>query len=196
MKSLWLIALVCFSARAADSLFFTDPDRAFRDAKASHKPLLIDFYGIWCPPCNELEENVFESAEFLGKAKAFTLLKLDVDKPEAQPLREKFQIQGFPTILFLTPDGVELYRFSGYRAAKSFVGLMDLVLASGLKPLASLCARADAESQWGCARYQMDRNDFAAARRTLGKLTTQLPKTSLRYQIARGYPVETEKRGT
>lgn len=37
------------------------PDEAFAQARSTGKPLLIDFYGIWCPPCNELSDQVFSN---------------------------------------------------------------------------------------------------------------------------------------
>ena len=51
-----------FECRAA--AFNTDISRAFVSAKKTGKPLLISFFGIWCPPCNELDETVFESLTF------------------------------------------------------------------------------------------------------------------------------------
>ncbi|MEK7692230.1 MAG: thioredoxin family protein, partial [Bdellovibrionota bacterium] len=63
---------------AAEHVFIkNDPVKAFELAKKENKPILIDFYGIWCPPCNQLDEEVFSKTEFLNASKGWVKLKLD-----------------------------------------------------------------------------------------------------------------------
>ncbi len=87
-------------------------DQALAQAKTSGKPMLIDFTGSdWCGWCIKLDEEVFSTSEFKTWAKDnVVLLKLDFPRMAPQPkslkeqnisLRDKFQIRGYPTILFV-----------------------------------------------------------------------------------------------
>jgi tetratricopeptide (TPR) repeat protein len=94
---------------------------ALLEAKASHKPLLIDFYGIWCPPCNLYNETVFPKKKFKDLSKSFVFLKMDADDEKSFELKSQFKVGGYPTLLVLkTPESdrleslVELDRIVGF----------------------------------------------------------------------------------
>src|ERR1700735_4565692 len=123
MKQIVLFVLF-FSFLSYASPFQTDSDKTFSKARKEGKPVLIDFFGIWCPPCNELDETVFETAGFLTKAKAFVLLRVDADAKQSWKLKHRYKIGGYPTIVFTNPSGKEIYRFVGYRSAKETLGVM------------------------------------------------------------------------
>jgi len=101
-----------------------DADQALSLARETHKPILIDFFGIWCPPCNELDETVYNTPEFRRASDQFILLKLDSDSPASWKLKSKYNITGYPTIIFATESGDEISRLIGYRPKLEFVGAM------------------------------------------------------------------------
>ena len=74
--------------------------QAIEEAAKSGKLLMIDFYGIWCPPCNQFVESVFPTAEFKKEAKKFVLLKMDADQETSWRLKSLFKVGGYPTIVF------------------------------------------------------------------------------------------------
>ena len=47
------------SAKDKFGFWVQDPEAAVREALNTGKPILIDFFGVWCPPCNLYEELVF-----------------------------------------------------------------------------------------------------------------------------------------
>ena len=104
-----------------------DFDQAAAIAKKEGKALLVDFTGSdWCGWCIRLHKEVFDHEEFLTEAKKmFVLTALDfprspdikakVPNPERnEELKNKYGIQGFPTILILTSEG-ELLGQTGYQ---------------------------------------------------------------------------------
>lgn len=96
--------------------------------------VLMDFNGSdWCPPCKALRKTVLNSQEFKDFAKD-NLVLVDVDFPHQKQqteelkkankaLSEKFSIEGYPTVIVLSPDGKELKKMVGYdgQSAKEFI---------------------------------------------------------------------------
>jgi thiol-disulfide isomerase/thioredoxin len=82
---------------------------ALNEAVKKKKPLLIDFYGIWCPPCNQYNESVFPTPKFQKAAKHFVLLKVDADKNLSWELKSHFKVGGYPTLIFVkTPANTQI----------------------------------------------------------------------------------------
>lgn len=117
----------------------TDLDKAFEQAKAEKKHVLVEFTGSdWCPPCIAMRKNVFSKKDFVDAAsKKFILVELDFPKADKalkeknQPLAEKYKIEGFPTVILFTPEGKEFTRFfaSQFPKTDEFLKHLDKSLA-------------------------------------------------------------------
>lgn len=117
----------------------TDLDKAFEQAKAEKKHVLVEFTGSdWCPPCIAMRKNVFSKKDFVDAAsKKFILVELDFPKGDKalkeknQPLAEKYKIEGFPTVILFTPEGKEFTRFfaSQFPKKEEFLKHLDKSLA-------------------------------------------------------------------
>ena len=92
-------------------------------AKKTGKPMLVDFTGKdWCGPCMELKKNVFDTDTFKRWADKNVVL-IELDFPPQNSTRQtpeeniqfarQYRIQGYPTVLFISPDEQVLGR-TGY----------------------------------------------------------------------------------
>lgn len=187
----WILFALTLSGFACGAVSFkTDPATVFREAKREHKPVMIDFFGVWCPPCNELDETVFEMPAFLEKAKAFKLLKIDADKTSSWKIKNEYHVGGYPTVVFTDSQGEEIFRFVGYRPLKEVLRIMEMVLHSKKRGYESACQSDAAEDLWRCAVMQSEREEKAKASATYKKLEAKLTPQSPRYAVARAFFVE------
>lgn len=103
--------------------------KAIAEVKATQKPILIDFYGIWCPPCNLYNETIFGTNEFAEQAKKFVLLKMDADDEKSFELKSKFKIGGYPTFLIAKMNAQgeleEVERIVGYYPPQEFYARLN-----------------------------------------------------------------------
>lgn len=151
-----------------DGVFIiNDPRQAFELAQKTHKALLIDFFGTWCPPCNILDETVFNSQEFKKLKKDFVYLKLDADDSVSWELKAKYDIKGYPTVIFSNPQGEEISRVVGSRSLKAF--LKEMTLAAKDKNLSFEDRKKRAESMkspeqtWAFGEMHWRQDEFAKA---------------------------------
>ena len=104
--------------------WMTSWDQAAAESKRTGKPILADFTGSdWCIWCKRLKGEVFDTQEFKDWAsKNVVLLELDYPSQNKQSaaiqeqnekLKQKYSIEGYPTVLFLDHKGSELAKY-GY----------------------------------------------------------------------------------
>lgn len=99
--------------QGSDIKWYTDLNAAFQQAQNTNKPIFIDFFASWCSPCQQLDKNTFSNQQVKDKLSSkYVTVKIDVDKnPD---LVSKYKIYGYPTMVFLNPDGTEIKRIDGY----------------------------------------------------------------------------------
>jgi len=185
----FLVSVPSFAAKG----FSTNEASAFAEAAKSKKPMLIDFYGIWCPPCNELDETVFETEGFMTKAKQFVLLKVDADAKGSWKIKDRYKVGGYPTLIFTNSKGDEIYRVVGYRNLKEMLRIMDLVQKSKATDFKTACASSDLPSLMRCAITCAERKEDKCANDAFAKIQAKVTKGSAEYQVATQYALESEK---
>jgi thioredoxin:protein disulfide reductase len=95
----------------------TNLEHSFTIAKENNKPVVLDFTAEWCTACKELEAMTFSDKNISSELKNnWILAKVDAtrDSKEVRAVLEKYNVKGFPTVIFFTPNGKEFARFSGF----------------------------------------------------------------------------------
>ncbi len=94
--------------------------KGFQEALSTGKPVLADFFAIWCGPCKMMSPIVDEIAQlFEGKA---IVCKINVD--ENMELAEEFGINTVPSFLFFK-HGELVHSFSGLSTAADLEEMLN-----------------------------------------------------------------------
>lgn len=139
----WAVACACLAVLPAwaGGEWLDDFEKGLETAKKENKYVLVDFSGSdWCGWCIRLEEEVFSKKPFKEYARE-NLVTVLVDFPRKKKLSKKetefnkelagkFNIQGYPTVLLLNPEGAEVAR-TGYRpgGAEEYVKHLQELIA-------------------------------------------------------------------
>ena len=93
-------------------------------AKKENKPIFIDISASWCGYCKRMKANVFTDIE-VAKYYNSTFINVSVDgeKGEGIELVKKYGVKGYPTFVFLNPDGSLAFQTSGYHNQEKFLEL-------------------------------------------------------------------------
>jgi len=77
---------------------------AFEKAKKEDKPILLDLTAVWCHWCHVMDSTSYSDdriADLINKD--FVPIKVYIDK--RPDIRERYNMGGFPSTVFLNPDG-------------------------------------------------------------------------------------------
>lgn len=84
----------------------------FEVADRSGKPVLLSLSASWCSWCHEMDEETYSEPRIAANVNdGFVPVRVDVDRNPR--VRERYNMGGFPSTVFLTPDG-ELLTGAGY----------------------------------------------------------------------------------
>jgi len=126
-RSLLLVAVatILTSLPAAANGWGDNYNAALATAAKEHKNVLLDFTGSdWCGWCIRLKKETFDQPAFKDYAdKNLVLVEVDFPQGKSQSpevkkqnnrLQEQYQVQGFPTLVLLDPQGKVIKQQSGY----------------------------------------------------------------------------------
>jgi len=77
---------------------------SFEKAKMEDKPILLDLTAVWCHWCHVMDMTSYSDdtiSEMINNE--FVPIKVDIDK--RPDIRERYNMGGFPSTVFLDPDG-------------------------------------------------------------------------------------------
>jgi thiol-disulfide isomerase/thioredoxin len=101
-------------------------------AKIQKKPIYVDIYTTWCGPCKQMDAEVFANAE-IGKLfnDNFICYKIDGEKGEGRDLVEYFELESYPTSMFLDAEWNVILKLEGFRPKDRLMEAADKVKVRG-----------------------------------------------------------------
>lgn len=99
------------------------------EAQTDGKIVFVDFYTTWCAPCKVMDEEVYTdpTVEELIDRKMISY-KVDAEKGNGPDLSLIYNVQVFPTLLFLDDKGREIVRNDGALSTTGFLELAQRAL--------------------------------------------------------------------
>jgi len=133
-----------------------DFETAKARAAAENKPLLLHFYGDYCPPCKLMERDVFPDLKVGEKMNAgFVAVKINVT--QQTPLSSAYGIRSMPTDIYLLPNGEELHRRVGGKVKpEEFLAEVEFVVSKLPKSQPTVQQIASQQSAYNFADYTMN----------------------------------------
>lgn len=98
-------------------------------AKKENKPVFVDAYTAWCSPCKMMTRNVFPEpavGDFFNAK--FINVKMNMEEGEGLALAQHYQVEAYPTLLFVDSDGEVLHRAVGFQNAPELLTLAKTAL--------------------------------------------------------------------
>lgn len=127
--SLFLLFICCLLASApagAQGMVFSDKSWSdiLAQATQQNKLIFLDAYTSWCGPCKMMSRNTFPNPEVGAFYNAnFINAKIDMEKGEGPALAQRYNVQAYPTLLFINGKGEVAHRALGYHEAEQFLAL-------------------------------------------------------------------------
>ncbi|MDQ2688483.1 MAG: DUF255 domain-containing protein, partial [Armatimonadota bacterium] len=105
---------------------------AFAEARAQDKPILLDIGAVWCHWCHVMDTGIPGDPQHTGtyshsevqKRIAENFIPIKVDNDRRPDVNARYNMGGWPTTTFLTPDGETLYGET-YVPPNRMVALLD-----------------------------------------------------------------------
>jgi uncharacterized protein YyaL (SSP411 family) len=77
---------------------------AFERAARERKPVLLSITAAWCHACHEMDRTTYADPEVASLVRArFVAVRVDTDR--RPDINERYNLGGWPTTAFLTPEG-------------------------------------------------------------------------------------------
>ena len=99
-------------------------DEALARARSEKRILLVDVYTDWCGWCKKLDREVFADARVGEASKDLVAVRINAEKG-GEKVAERYDVQGYPTILFVDGSGKVLKRIEGYVDAAELLRILS-----------------------------------------------------------------------
>ena len=113
-------------------------DPGLRVAVKTQRPVLVDVYTDWCGWCRRMDRDVYAQSDVRDYlARRFVTVKLNAEANDeasyegkqytSRTLAGRFRVSGYPTTIFLRPNGEHLVNVPGYVPADRFLLLLRYI---------------------------------------------------------------------
>ncbi len=79
-------------------------EEAFAEAKQQDKPILLSLSAVWCHWCHVMDETSYSDPGVISYINEH-YIPVRVDNDQRPDINARYNMGGWPTTAFLTPDG-------------------------------------------------------------------------------------------
>jgi len=134
-------AVTTAGAEAAEPLegegvvWLQDYEAAVSQAKESGRVFMVNVTTPWCKACKYMDEAVYARSDVAEASR--DLVPVRVNAEARQDVRQALAVGGYPTVIFLSPEGEEVGRVRGVVPAGIMLEQMSKALARAASAAAS-----------------------------------------------------------
>jgi len=128
-------SLVAARDAASRIVFRKNFAAAVKQAEQSGKPLLLFFHATWSASAKAMLRDTLRDPTIVRLSRRFVCVAVDADRDGS--VCDQYAIVGFPSIQFVSPDGVPLNRLVGHRTADELAAQMHAALEAAAERTAA-----------------------------------------------------------
>jgi thiol:disulfide interchange protein len=99
-------------------------DEALTRARNEKRILLVDVYTDWCGWCKKLDREVFADSRVAEAARSLIAVRINAEKGD-EKVAQRYDVQGYPTVLFLDGSGNVVKRIDGFVDAAEMLRIIS-----------------------------------------------------------------------
>ncbi|MDP6722670.1 MAG: DUF255 domain-containing protein, partial [Pirellulaceae bacterium] len=122
------LLIVCADASYAQIRWQTNIDEARQMAAHQNRLVLLHFWSDDCPPCRIVDRKVFTRSDVVRSIHA-NYIPVKIHAKRSHAVAEQYKVRGWPTDVFITPDGKELKRSVSSQDPNRYIALVDAIAA-------------------------------------------------------------------
>lgn len=104
-------------------------DEAIARARASGKPVLVDFWAAWCHWCKRLDQTTYADPHVVKLSNGFVSVRVDTEGDALDvAVAARYDVTTLPTILFISSRGRPLVRVNGFQGPGQFPTTLETAL--------------------------------------------------------------------
>lgn len=131
---------------AAGQVAWLGWDQAMTTAQEEGKFIVVDVYTDWCHWCKVMDDKTYADPAVAGLMKeSFVAVKLNAERANTvnfkgrayteMDLARSFNVNGFPTTMFLASDGALIGKIPGYIEAPVFKQILEYLTSGSYKDM-------------------------------------------------------------
>ena len=112
-------------------------EEAQKKARKAGKPIIVDFWAEWCSWCERLDRTTYADPFVARAAQDFVAVKIDTEGSRRErEVAARYEVTSLPTIVFLSPEGRQLWRVEAFQGPGQFPRTLAAALGVGRNVIA------------------------------------------------------------
>jgi len=126
LVGLLLFAFLLPATLFSETIWQTSILGGLESARRENKPVIVELYADWCGYCKTLEKEIFPAPGVEILLRKYVAIRINGE--QYPNFMERYNVTGFPTILFLDKNGVLVDKLAGLPTEGMVTGRLKSVL--------------------------------------------------------------------